>query len=107
MHEIAVAPSITLIHFILSAAGFSEISYRRELSYNWFASVESASQALHGLFRALFLVKFTINIAKQVVRDVIANVKLVNFPKFRKLFIDVFIKFFKLLFRFDKISIWV
>ena len=74
VHKIAETGSDTLPHFVLSATGFTEIRDRAKFGVNWTASEPSVIEIRNGPGSVLFFTKFDVNIADQVIAEVVAYV---------------------------------
>lgn len=78
MHEVAEATSGALSHFILAAASFPEVSDGRELCVDGLG-VEPAIIQVHDCFLCILLTtKLNIDVADEVVAQVIAHVHLLH-----------------------------
>lgn len=108
MHEIAVAPSVTIVLFKLPTRRFTEISHWREVGNNWPAGVKPSLQSFQSRRRLIFLLKLDINVSDHVIGEIVADVKALDLPKPVKFFKDVFVKFFKVfldLSRIDRLAL--
>lgn len=86
MHKIAVATSIANIFLILPTSSLTEIRHWGEVHNYWTASVESPTEVLKSGGRMIFLSKLHINIAHHVVRQIIADIEVLNLAVLAELF---------------------
>lgn len=78
VHEVAEAAPRTLSHFILAAAGFSEVSHRGQLSMDGLSVEPAVVQVNHGLLRVFFTAKLHVHVSDQVVSKVITDIHLLD-----------------------------
>ena len=62
----------------LPAASFSEVRHGRELSIDWTSSKPTVVQILHGLVSVLFLLELHIDIADQMISQIVTDIHLLN-----------------------------
>lgn len=74
MHEIAEPRSSALTHLILSTTGLSEVSDRWQFGVNRPATEPSIVQVIYGLFCVLFSTEFYVDVANEVIAQVVADV---------------------------------
>lgn len=79
VHEVAEPSSGALPHLVLTAAGFTEVSHRSELSVDWSSVEPAVVQVTHRLVGILLSAELDIDVANQVITQVVADVHLLNF----------------------------
>lgn len=79
MHEVAESASRTFSHFVLAATGFAKIGNWRELAVDGQSVIPSVVQIRDRLCRVLLFAEFNVNVADQVIAQVVADVHLLHF----------------------------
>lgn len=79
VHEIAEAGANTFAHLVLTTTSFSEIGDWTELCVDGSSSEPPVVQLGHGFGRILLAAELYVDIAHQVIAQVIANVHLLDF----------------------------
>lgn len=79
MHEVAESASRAFAHLVLATAGFSEVSNWGEFCMNRSSIEPPVVQLSYGLLRVFFVPELYVNIANQVVAQIVTNVHFFNF----------------------------
>jgi hypothetical protein len=82
MHEIAEASSRAFSQFVLSAAGFSEVSNRRQFCVDWNMVEPAVVQVFHAICRVFFKTELDIHISDEMITEVITYVHLLDLAVF-------------------------
>jgi len=82
VHKVAEPTSRAFTHLVLSTTRFSEVGDWRELSVNWSSSEPSVVQIPHGFVGILFPTELYVDVANQVIPEIVANVHLLDLPIF-------------------------
>lgn len=80
MHEVTEAATCAFSHLILSAAGLPEVCDGRQLGVNGPGIEPPIVQVFHALLSIFFSTELDIDVAHQMVTQVIAHVHLLDFP---------------------------
>lgn len=78
MHEVAKSRSRALAHFVLTTASLSEVCYWRQFSVDRSAAEPAIVQVVHSPFRVFLSAKLDVNIAHQVIAEIVAYVHLLD-----------------------------
>lgn len=92
MHIIAIATSFACSLYVLFAFCVQEISDRRELSLNLFSVQKPTIGILLSILCILLFTVFDINIANNVISQIINNNHILDFTILHHLFENIFIK---------------
>jgi len=103
MHVIAVASSLAAPLDELLALRIREISHRRVFRQKDLAIIISISYGFHALDGILFPCELDINVAKQVIADVVADNEIFNFSIVCKLDKYFFVEVFEVLYRLNHV----
>ena len=82
MHEVAKPRADALPHFVLAAARFPEVSDGRELGINGPSAEPAVVQVFDSTLCVLFSPKLDVDVAHQVVTQVVTHVHLFHLPVF-------------------------
>jgi hypothetical protein len=79
MHEVAETRSSAFSHFVLTATSFSEVCDRRQFSIDWSSCKPSIVEIIDCTFGIFLIPELDINIADQMISQVVAYVHFFNF----------------------------
>lgn len=79
MHEVTETASCTLSHLVLSAARLTKVSHRRQLGVDWTSIEPPVVQLSDGSFRILLAFKLDVNVADQMIAQVVTDIHLLDF----------------------------
>lgn len=82
MHEVAEAGPGAFSHLVLTAASFTKVGDWRQLSINWTPTKPAIVELLSSSFSIFFTTEFDVNVADQMIAEVVANVHLLNLAVF-------------------------
>lgn len=95
MHIVAISSSFTAPINMLLTFGISKICYWRKYCIYFFTSKESAINFALCILGIIFVTVLYVNIARQMITQIINNNHILNFAKLTHLFENVFIKSLK------------
>jgi len=102
VHEVAETTSRALSHLVLATAGFAKVSDGGKLGVDRRPVVPSIVEISHGFGGVFFLTKLDVDIADQMIAQVVAYVHLFHLPVFvLHLHEDIFEKVVVVLLHFD------
>ena len=78
MHEIAEAGSNTLTHLVLATAGLAKVSHGTQLCIDWSTAEPTIVEVSNGLGGILFSAKLNVDVADEMIAQVVADVHLFN-----------------------------
>ena len=78
MHEVAESRPGALSHLVLAATRLPEVGDRRQLGVNGPASEPAVVQLLDGLLGVFFFAELDVDVANEMVAQVVADVHLLN-----------------------------
>jgi len=79
VHEVAEAPTRAFSHLVLATAGFAEVRDGRELAVDGQSVIPSVVKIGHRLGCVFFLTEFDVNVADQVIAQIVADVHFLHF----------------------------
>ena len=78
MHKVAESGPGALAHLVLSAAGLAKVRNGAQLGIDGPPAKPAIVEVLNGLFRILFTPELNVDVADEVIAEVVANVHLLN-----------------------------
>jgi hypothetical protein len=98
--------TLTLFLLELPADGFSEVGHGGEFGHEVLAVEIAAFEGLEAGFRVVLICELHVDVAFEVVADVVADVEVVNFPMIRQLLKNILIKLLKVLVSCLDLGLW-
>jgi len=92
VHEVALRPSAADVLVELPTTSLMEVSHRRELRHDRSSSVEATIESCERLRRSFLILEHAVDVADELIGEVIHDMHCLDFAKLREFFVHIFIK---------------